>query len=147
MTVVKYNPVFQPMRNSLSAFVEDFFNRSLADAHFENTQNKPFVNIRELENEFVIDLAAPGLTKEDFKIDLEQDQLKITAEKHIQSEESSEKFTRREFNYSTFSRVFTLPDTIDKQSIKAKYENGLLQVHLPKAMQDTNKEKWQIAIN
>ena len=93
----------------------------------------PAVNVSERENEFEVEVVAPGYNKADFKIKLEKDLLTISAEtKENQEQKEGEKVIRREFTSSAFSRSFTLPDHIDGDQISAKYENGLLRVAIPK---------------
>jgi HSP20 family protein len=107
----------------------------------------PAVNIREDEKSFSIVMAAPGLQKEDFNIGINQQVLTISSEKKAETEEKEEgKFTRREYSYSSFSRSFTLPTTIDTDKIEANYENGELKITLPKLDKDAKFEK-RIAIN
>jgi HSP20 family protein len=97
-----------------------------------NPLNVPAVNIAEKKDRFDVNLAAPGMKKEDFNIDVEGNVLTISAETKQEKEEKDERYTRKEFNYSSFSRSFTLPDGVNKEKIDATYENGLLTVALPK---------------
>jgi HSP20 family protein len=92
----------------------------------------PPVNIMEYENEFKIELAAPGMKKEDFNIDIDNDMLTISAEKEEKKEEKFEEFTRNEYNFSSFTRSFTLPEGIKIDAIEAKYTDGVLKLALPK---------------
>lgn len=92
----------------------------------------PAVNISEDQNNYMLSLAAPGMKKDDFKVDLEGDTLTIHAEKESEKENSSRRFTRREYEYRSFSRSFTLPEGVDKEKIDARYENGVLQLTLTK---------------
>jgi HSP20 family protein len=92
----------------------------------------PAVNIVEKQDHFEISLAAPGMKKDDFNIDVEGNLLTISAEKEEQRQEKDERHTRREFNYTSFSRVFTLPDGVIRDKIDASYENGLLRLMMPK---------------
>ena len=93
----------------------------------------PAVNIKETENEFFLDVAAPGMDKKDFQINLENDVLTISSEKKSENEETTEQFTRKEYNYLSFKRSFTLPkQLIDRDNIKAIYENGELKITIPK---------------
>ncbi|MCR9286424.1 MAG: Hsp20/alpha crystallin family protein [Bacteroidetes bacterium] len=98
----------------------------------------PAVNIKESDEGFNLELAAPGLGKEDFKLELENDILTISAEKKVEketaeeNENKTEKYTRREFSFQSFKRTFTLPETVDISNINANYENGVLLVNLPK---------------
>lgn len=99
----------------------------------------PAVNILENADHFIVTLAAPGLKKEDFKIHIEGDQLTISSEKEESSESKEEKYSRKEYNYASFSRSFTLPESIQKDRIEAQYDNGILKLHLPKK-EDVKKE-------
>lgn len=92
----------------------------------------PAVNISETHDEYTVSLAAPGMKKEDFDINLEGNVLTIRCEKETKSEEKESKYTRKEYNYSSFSRSFTLPEVVTKERIQATYADGLLNVTLPK---------------
>jgi len=92
----------------------------------------PAVNIVEKQDHFEISLAAPGMKKDDFNIDVEGNMLTISAESEEQKQEKDERHTRREFNYTSFSRAFTLPEGVKKEQIDASYTNGLLKLVLPK---------------
>jgi len=94
--------------------------------------NVPCVNITEQKDEYKVSLAAPGLKKDDFHIDVDGNMLTISCEKEENKEEKDNKFTRKEYNYSSFSRSFTLPDEINKEKIDAKYEDGVLRISLPR---------------
>lgn len=105
------------------------------------TMNIPAVNITEEKNQYKVSLAAPGLKKENFKIDVDGNMLTISSEKEESSEEKEKKFTRKEYNYSSFSRSFTLPEEINKENIEAKYEDGVLQIMLPRKDSRTSAAK------
>lgn len=92
----------------------------------------PSVNIVENPTDFKVSLAVPGMVKEDFNIDVEDDMITISAQKEVNSEEKDEKFTRREYNYSSFSRSFTMPENVKQDAIEASYVDGVLQLVLPK---------------
>ena len=96
------------------------------------TANIPAVNIKENGNHYTVSLAAPGLKKEDFKIDMEGNMLTISSEKEESKEEKDEKFTRKEYSYSSFSRSFSLPEDVRQEAIEARYENGELKITLPR---------------
>jgi HSP20 family protein len=119
------------------AVVNDFFkpwNEWVESGNFwGKTLSVPAVNVSENGNDFKVSLAAPGLKKEDFKIDVDGNMLTISAETKEEKREKDEKYTRKEYNYSSFSRSFTLPDTVNKDKIEAAYENGVLQLTLPKS--------------
>lgn len=94
----------------------------------------PAVNIAETEKEFHIEFAAPGLKKGDFRINIEKDQLIVSADKKVESTEGADvkKYNRKEFNYNSFTRTFTLPESADQADIKAEYNDGILFVTIAK---------------
>ncbi len=96
------------------------------------TMNVPAVNITENKDEYMVSLAAPGLKKDDFHIAIDGNMLTISSEKEENKEEKDKMFTRKEYNYSSFSRSFTLPEEINKEKIDAKYEDGVLRLTLPR---------------
>jgi len=124
------NKVFKPAYNDV---FESFFN---ADSFLSKSTliRNPAVNIAENENVFYIELAAPGLKKEDFKINLEQDLLSVSAERKEEKTEldDSKKYNRLEYNYSSFMRTFTLPETADHANITAAYKDGILYISVAK---------------
>jgi HSP20 family protein len=93
------------------------------------------VNVKENEQEYVLEMVAPGLEKEDFKIHLEEKLLTISAEKKIDTENTNEKHIRREYQFQSFKRTFTVDENIDADNISAKYVNGVLTLNLPKRAQ------------
>lgn len=92
----------------------------------------PATNIRETDDEFIVELAAPGMTKGDFHVGIENNILEIKSEKEEESKEEKEQYTRREYDYTSFYRSFDLPQTVETDQIKAEYEDGILRIHLPK---------------
>lgn len=113
---------------SLHNLFDDFFLNEGYNGH----SFSPSANIKESETGFTIDLAIPGLNKEDFNINLENNRLTVSAKKEENKEEQTEKYTRKEFNFSSFSRSFTLPKNINRDEISASYENGILALSIPK---------------
>jgi len=111
------------------------------------TSTRPAVNIAESDHEYRVELAAPGLEKKDFKIDLHKNVLTISSEKEVTSEENGESFMRKEFSYNAFKRSFTLPDTVNAEKIKAEQTNGILTVHIPKKPEAVEKGPRQISIS
>ena len=107
----------------------------------------PAVNIKETENEFTIEVAAPGMTKKDFEISIENGILSISAEREEEKEEKEENFTRREFNYSNFTRSFALPENVNEEKINANYEDGLLKLHLMKKQVTKLPPKKEILVS
>lgn len=96
--------------------------------------NIPAVNIKETEDNYSIQLAAPGMKKEDFELNLDNGVLHISSERKEENETKDDKhnYTRREFNYSSFKRSFTLPNTADLNKINAAYKDGMLEIDIPK---------------
>lgn len=114
---------------------DDFFrpwNERFKGNLWGKIQTVPAANITEDKDNYLISLAVPGLLKEDFHIDLEGDMLTISCEKEEKKEEKSEKMTRHEYNYTSFSRSFTLPDEVLMDKIEATYADGILKIQLPK---------------
>jgi HSP20 family protein len=108
--------------------------------------NVPAVNITEQMDGYRVALAAPGLKKEDFKIDVDGNMLTISSEKEVKKEEKDDKFTRKEYNFSSFSRTFTLPEEINKEKIEAKYEDGVLNILLPRREEAKKPTAKHIAV-
>ncbi|HUB62819.1 MAG TPA: Hsp20/alpha crystallin family protein [Puia sp.] len=106
----------------------------------------PAVNIVEKQDRYEISLAAPGMKKDDFNIDVEGNLLTISAEKEEKHDEKDERHTRQEFNYMSFSRAFTLPDGVVRDKIDASYENGLLRLMLPKTEEAKKAPSKHIAV-
>jgi HSP20 family protein len=106
----------------------------------------PDANIVEGEKDFKIELAAPGLERKDFKIELDGGLLTISSEKKEEKEESQKNFLRKEFSYSSFSRNFTLPENSVSDKIEAKYESGILNVIIPKKEVTLSKPKKEIKV-
>ncbi|MBK5215103.1 MAG: Hsp20/alpha crystallin family protein, partial [Flavobacteriaceae bacterium] len=123
-----------------------FENRLDALNNYE-TFSIPAINIIENFPNFVVELAAPGLQKEDFTIEVEEDTLKIASKKvEEKKEETDSQFKRREFNYKSFERSFKLPENIKTEDIQANYENGVLRVTLPK-MEEKKALKKMVEIS
>ena len=114
---------------------DDFFkpwNERLTGNVWGKMLTVPAVNIVENKDDFTVSLAAPGLQKEDFHIDLDGNMLTISCEKEEKKEEKMEKMTRNEYNFTSFTRTFTLPEDIKMEKIEAKYVDGILNITLPK---------------
>ncbi len=97
-----------------------------------NGRLTPRVNVLESEKELILSLAIPGVSKEEVKVVVQDDVLTISGERKFNKEEKTEKFVRREFHEGSFSRSFTLPNTVDAANVKADYKNGILEVRIPK---------------
>jgi len=108
----------------------------------------PPVNIKETENAFMVELMAPGLKKEDFNIEVDNDLLTISSEiKSEKTEQEEGKYTRREFSFTSFRRSFALPETVKEEDINASYQNGILAIMLPKKEEALPKAKRLVEIS
>lgn len=137
MTLIKWQH-----RNPLTDMVNNLFDNELGD-FFGKRFSDPAANIIENNDSFELALAAPGMHKDDFTINLENNILTVCSEMEDEKREEGKNYTRKEFYYGSFSRSFTLPKTIDLEKIRADYENGILKITLPKkeeAKLDTRKE-------
>ena len=134
--------------NTINKMMDDLLNTSISSlVGTDFTQSYPAVNITENNHDYLIELAAPGIEKEDFKIKIEKDQLIISTSSAQNSEDPIGKYKRREFNYSTFKRSFHLPDTINSEAISAKHEDGVLKVSVPKIDEADLKNQREIKIS
>jgi HSP20 family protein len=125
------------LSDQLPSLFDRFFENDLMDwsnRNFSSTNTTlPSVNIKESSEDFEVDVAAPGFGKEDFKIELNHNQLTILSEKKVDNEtRKGQQFNKREFSYQSFSRTFTLPNIADSDKITARYENGILRIAIPK---------------
>ena len=118
---------------SLSSWMDDWFSRDFNTLFADNARwNTPSVNIKETDQHFGLEVAAPGLKKSDFNIELDNGLLTISSEVQGEDQKENEHYTRKEYSYQSFKRTFTLPDTVDAAAISAAYEDGILHVTLPK---------------
>ncbi|GAA4756310.1 Hsp20/alpha crystallin family protein [Flavisolibacter ginsenosidimutans] len=128
--------------SSVPSIFDDFFkpwNQWFDDGGLINrVSNLPAVNIKENGNHYTVSLAAPAMKKEDFKIDVDGNMLTISSEKEESTEDKGERYTRKEYSYSSFSRSFTVPGDVKLEAIDARYENGELKITLPRK-EDTKK--------
>jgi HSP20 family protein len=135
MSIIKRNREFFPEMNGLfdDLFTRNFWDWGLSNNSVTNT-SIPAVNIKETADAFEVEMAAPGMKKEDFRIELDNNQLIITSEKENREEQKDgERYSRREFSYQSFRRTFQLPkEVVDSENIQAHYENGLLNLVIPK---------------
>jgi len=131
MTLVKFN---NGQRNAVSPWFNDVFDTLFNDSVLNDrfVTKTPAVNIAETENEFHIELAAPGLKKEDFKISLDKNILSVSAERKAENVEEGKKYSKREYSYSSFIRSFTLPEVADQAKIGAEYTDGILKLNVAK---------------
>ncbi|QCK17054.1 Hsp20/alpha crystallin family protein [Mangrovivirga cuniculi] len=132
MTLIRSRRDMFPTLNGL---FDDFFNQDESwgtGNAMANRTSLPAVNVKESEDSYNIELAAPGMKKKDFNIELEDNVLTISADKKEQETEEDENYTRREFLYTSFLRKFTLPESADGEKIKASYTDGVLDIFVPK---------------
>ena len=122
-----------------------FFRTDWFEKEFAN--RVPAVNIKENGKQFEIELAVPGFAKTDFKVNVENDVLTISAEKQEEKKEESERITRKEFYYNSFCRSFTLPLSANGEKVDAKYENGVLKLTLPKKEGAKTSDKKEIKVS
>ena len=147
MTLVKFN---RPGKSF--SFVEDFLNempKLFNDDFPANGSNFVPVNIKETKDVFEVEMAAPGMKKDDFKVELDGNMLTISSERSEEHEENNgdEKFSRREFSYQSFQRSFSLPkDVVDDNKIEAHYEDGVLKLIIPKKEEAKQKPRRKIEI-
>lgn len=146
MAIIRWNreddnlPVFSNLWNN-------FLNRDMDEFYMNSmTARTPSVNIIEGKENFMIEMAAPGMEKHDFSINLDHNLLTIEAKKESKTETKEERYTRKEFSFNSFRRSFTLPDSIANEKIDAKYDNGILHIILPKKEEAKIKPSREIAI-
>ena len=125
-------------------FGSDWFNDR---SNWDYQNNVPAVNISEDKDSYEIELAAPGIEKKDFKIDLHNNVLTVSSEKKEENQQKEDNYMRKEFSYRSFSRSFTLPETVNSDKIKADHSNGVLKIHVPKKPEAVEKGPRQISIS
>lgn len=135
-------------RNYVPAYWDDFFNdRFFKQINTSGSQNhSPAVNVVEDEKSYRIEVAVPGVKREDFNIELGKDVLTISTEMKEGKEDQTPNYLRREFNFQSFKRSFQLPETIDQENIQASHEAGILKVNLPKREELVEKAMKQIEV-
>ena len=135
-------------RNYVPAYWDDFFNDRVFNGFNNSNCNttSPAVNIEEGDKEFRIEVAVPGLSRKDFRIEVEEDVLTISSEEKQKKEDKQRNYTRREFSYHSFKRSFQLPETVDQDQIQASHEAGVLNITLPKKDEVVQKAPKQIEV-
>ena len=134
MTLTKRNG---SLHNPAPSLLDDFFTNNFFDWGLSNSSNTgtsiPAVNIKETADMFEVEVAAPGMKKDDFKVELNNNMLTISSEKKEEHEDKDGKYNRKEFSYQSFQRSFQLSkEAVDADNIQAKYENGVLRLMIPK---------------
>ncbi|MBK7095723.1 MAG: Hsp20/alpha crystallin family protein [Saprospiraceae bacterium] len=147
MTLVKFKP-FAPSQYVFGDLFEELFNNFLKDETGITSVRsaKPAVNILEEQDRYVLELAVPGIKKEDIDIKIEDKQLIISSSKETKDEETKENFIRMEYNFESFKRVFSLPDTVNSNEINAEYTDGILKLNLKKKEEAVKKGPVTIEI-
>jgi HSP20 family protein len=132
MSLIKFNNGNK--RNDLSAGINDVFESIFNDSFFTDrmVSRVPAVNVCETQDHYQIEMAAPGLNKEDFKIKLDRNMLSVSVEQNHQTEQTEKNYNKREFSYSSFARSFALPESADDANIEAKYQDGILNISVAK---------------
>lgn len=138
MALIKRNPggyfSFRP-------FINEFFNDRVSLNGMFDGESYPAVNIVENEKNYEIELAAPGMKKDDFKIEIENGVLTISAERKEEKKDEQKNYTRQEYYYSSFSRSFTLPENTKEEGLAAKYEDGMLRLTVAKKAVTVSKAR------
>ena len=137
MTLVKFNSEKQRRNGNMPVF-NNVFDSIFNDTFFTDRMvaRVPAANISETKDHYHVELAAPGLRKEDFKLKLENDLLNISVELNTPDTDEERSYGKREFNYTSFVRAFTLPESANPDAIDAKYENGVLCIAIAKREED-----------
>ncbi|SHJ27272.1 heat shock protein Hsp20 [Tangfeifania diversioriginum] len=146
MTLARRNEGYFP------SFIDRFFNNDLMDwgtSNFSSTNTSlPAVNVKETDDDYFIEVAAPGMSKKDFNVNFQNNVLTISSEKKNEKEEKEDSYTRKEFSYQSFQRSFTVPgNDVDSDKISASYENGILKIKLPKREEVKPKPAREIKIS
>lgn len=130
-------------------FWNNFFDENrLTDPQMGHKGSQPMVNIQENDDHYSLELASPGMKKEDFNIDLDDRLLRITAESKTENSEKDDagEYTRREFSYQSFERSFTLPENVNYEKVEANYRDGVLKVSIPKLESVENESLRKIEV-
>ncbi|HLN52849.1 MAG TPA: Hsp20/alpha crystallin family protein [Lentimicrobium sp.] len=141
-------PTLRKEKRFFPSIIDEFFGRDFMPDLFEFQTgiNMPSVNIVEGKNDYKIEVAAPGLDKNDFKISLDNNVLTISSEREEKDERNDERYMRREFSYFSFKRSFSLPQSVDPSNISATHNNGILNISIPKHEDAKEKPARQIEI-
>ncbi len=139
MSLVKFQHRLSP---SFPGILNDFFAKDISRAMGSDyVPSIAKVNVLELDDKFILEVAAPGLKKEDFQLKVDKDTLRLSVETEEEKEETNKRYTRKEFSYTSFERSFLLPESVDQSEINAKYENGVLSISILKKEEEVNVER------
>lgn len=134
---------------ALSSWVDDIINNHFGSEFMSNYNtgiSLPAVNVIDNDDDYIVEMAIPGMKKSDFDINIENQTLSISAESSTENEDQENNYTRREFGYASFKRTFMLPKTVDAEKISAKYTDGVLKIHIPKLDEAKKKPIKKIEI-
>ena len=143
------NTVKKNNRFVFPSIINELFADERLDVFNAGRTTIPAVNIKELDTGYIVDLAAPGMNKENFTINLEENVLTVSAQKSVENEDKIKEgnYTRREFGYTSFTRSFTLPEEVKHDEINATYVDGVLSIAIPKNKEAKVDHKRTIAIS
>ena len=147
MSLVKFRN--RPAKPSLfDVFFDDFLDKNVTGPNGVGLVNAstPKANIREEEDRYTVELAAPGYDKKDFNVEVEDNQLILSVEKSMENEEESESFKHQEYRFESFSRAFNLPEDIDEDKIQALYNDGILRIEIPRDNKKLEEKKKRIEV-
>jgi len=146
MSIIKRDVGYAP---TLSNFFDDFFTRDLFNWPSSSSTGTsiPKVNIFETDNEFHVEMAAPGMSKDDFKVELDNNMLTISSQRETEEKDEKKNYQRREYSYQSFVRTFHLPDSAEAEKINAKYVDGVLNLVIPKKEEAKRKPIKTIKIS
>jgi HSP20 family protein len=146
MSIVKRDVGYAP---TLSNFFDDFFTRDLFSWPSSSSTGTsiPKVNIYETDGEFHVEMAAPGMSRDDFKVELDNNMLTISSQKESESNDDKKNYQRREYSFQSFARSFHLPDSAEAEKINAKYVDGVLNLVIPKKEEAKRKPVKTIKIS
>jgi HSP20 family protein len=128
------------------SLLSDLFDEDGFSSPWHKNSNVPAVNVKETERAFEVEVAAPGFSKKDFSISVDNGLLTVSAERREERENKDDNYTRREFGYESFSRAFNLPVNTNEEDISAKYEEGILRLSIAKKNQPEAKLRKSIEI-
>lgn len=143
MSLVKFNNRTRNAAPYFNNVFDSLFNEALKNDY--QISKRPNVNIYEDDDQYKIELAAPGLKKEDFKIEVKKNSLSVWAEQQAEQSEATKKYSRKEFEYRSFARSFILPEDVNSEKISASYEQGILHVTIGKA--ENNNHTKEIVVS
>lgn len=146
MSLIKWNPE-SALIPAMPNWMDDFFtDRSEWMKRMFKGSSVPAVNISENEKNYKLEVAAPGFKKEDFKIEVKNGYLNISAEAKVETEKAEDDYKLREFRYNAFTRAFALPENTDMQKVEATYADGILLITVPKTTVEKEENITKIAV-